>query len=182
MESHARLARSILARSGTHQVTHLKLQKLCFYSYGIVRAFGGDVGGPVEFRAWKHGPVNTSVYRDYKHYKDQPIPPPVEDSTFDATTSSLLDDVLAVYGRLTAWELRNQSHLEQPWREADATVGDVIPDAAIVGWFTRLYRRDDGIKAPDLLIGGGGLDLDGIPRATYPSFHDLAERCRRLGG
>lgn len=181
MEAHERLARSILARSPARSVTHLKLQKLCFYGYGIVRALGGDLGGTVPFRAWKHGPVNLAVYEAYKSHRDAPIPVAGPDPGYDDATSPLLDDVLAVYGRLTAWELRNQSHLEEPWQRADSRVGELIPDEGIVAWFRTLYGTEGAVRAPDLLVGGGGLDLDGIPRATYPSLHDLADRCRSLG-
>jgi uncharacterized phage-associated protein len=45
MEVHERLARSILARAIARPVTHMKLQKLCFYGYGVVRALGGDLAG-----------------------------------------------------------------------------------------------------------------------------------------
>lgn len=181
MEVHERLARSILARAIARPVTHMKLQKLCFYGYGVVRALGGDLGGVVPFRAWKHGPVNIAVYEEYKHHGDQPIAVTFDDPGYAPPTSALLDDVLAVYGRLTAWELRNQSHLEKPWRDADSTVGAPIDDASIVEWF-RVRYATGRVLAPDLLVDGGGLDLDGIPHATYPSFRDLAERCRALRG
>lgn len=178
MEPHATLASWILANAGA-PMTHLKLQKLCFYGYGVARALGGDLGGRIEFRAWKHGPVCPDIYRTYRGYRDAELPVPRETPTaYDAHTTAVLADVLAVYGRLSAWELRNQSHAEKPWRGVDHVSGETIPDSAIVEWFTALYAKGR-VVAPAVLVGAHSAGLDGIPAATYESFAHLAERCRQ---
>ena len=100
-----------------HQpITHLKLQKLCFYGYGAACAFGfvDELGGVVRFEAWKHGPVCRAVWRAYKHHGAAEITAPLETIAFSKKADAHLDDVLAVYGHLSAWRLAAQTHLERP--------------------------------------------------------------------
>ena len=69
------LAEWILAHS-SRDVTHLKLQKLCFYCYGVGRALGAKDLGKVEFEAWQHGPVCKDVWFEYRETGRRPIPTP----------------------------------------------------------------------------------------------------------
>src|SRR3954470_14701052 len=109
------LARWVLRHSG-RPVSHLKLQKLAFYCFGAASAYDLDtLIGDVRFEAWEHGPVNRSVYNEYKAFGATPIDPPSTCVEYPAEVTRVLADSLAIYGSLDAWSLRQQSHLEEPW-------------------------------------------------------------------
>ena len=68
--------------------------------------------------------------------------------TYSEETETILADVLTVYGKITASQLRNQSHLEAPWQEASRRVGDEIDDELIVQHFRELYAHPERKVAP----------------------------------
>jgi uncharacterized phage-associated protein len=116
----------MLAASGAEDagesMTHLKLQKLLYYSQGFHLALSG--GRPLfddPILAWKHGPVVNIVWKEYKAYGSGPIPAiegfdPAKCLSEDER--SLLNDVWNAYGQFSAWKLRNMTHEEPPWRLA----------------------------------------------------------------
>ena len=108
-------------RSGTVEpITNLKLQKLCYYAQGfsLVRLKRPLFSEAVEH--WPHGPIVPVLWREFKGYGKQPIPIPdrrLYDRPLDSDVVHLLDEVIGRYGSLSAWELRNKSHAEPPWRD-----------------------------------------------------------------
>lgn len=55
-------------------LTHLKLQKLSFYAWGIGAALGYiDELGDVSFEPWEHGPVNRTIWARYRQHGSGPI-------------------------------------------------------------------------------------------------------------
>lgn len=176
------LARWLLSRADG-PVTHLKLQKLCFYSYGAALAFGFDreFGGRLCFQAWQHGPVSRDVWFEYRAYRSDPIPPQQPAPLFSLRAIRHLDDVLTVYGRLSAWQLRQQSHLERPWRETfdpqAPREGAIIPTESIRAHFVEKFV--EGTTIPEYLGRGSSFSLDGLPVARFDNLHSLAESLRR---
>lgn len=64
--------------------------------------------------AWKHGPVVKVVYNEYATYEGRSLP--VEKApAFDAATTSFLNEIYRVFGRYSAWALRDMTHKERPW-------------------------------------------------------------------
>lgn len=178
MDADATLARWLLAHA-PEPLTHLKLQKLCFYAYGACLAHDRDIGD-IAFEAWQHGPVCPRLWREYRDSGAVPIPRPLDHGAgFEPLTKSVLEDVLTVYGALSAWELRNQSHLEAPWRDNwdEKRAGAKIPRASIASHFRQLFRTGR-VAPPTYLVGGGSFALDGVPTGTYGSLHELADAMR----
>lgn len=161
------------------RLDHLKLQKLVFYSYGAACA-RGIAPGTIPFQAWKHGPVNVDVWEAHRKYGADPIPEPVETfSGYPADLVGVLDDVLDVYGRLSSWQIRCESHTEKPWRDAYALGARTeISDTELRGHFARKFA-DGQVRAPVYLGGSVNAAVDGIPVATFPSLHAVAEALRR---
>lgn len=153
-------------------ITHLKLQKLAFYCYGAALAHDreGEVGHIV-FDAWKHGPVNREIYKQYATQRACLIPAPSEAQGYSSETEQHLHDALSVYGKLDAWSLRQQSHLELPWISA-FKAQQAIPSDELKKFFRGKFRGS--VAWPELLLRGSSLILDGIPQATYGSLHELA--------
>ena len=102
-------------------ISNLKIQRLCYYAQGFALA---TLGKPLfldDIEHWKHGPVVQSVWRNYRSYGSGPIPPPRDPlnlNLYDPETRSLLDKIYELYGRFSAWELRNKTHSEPPWMGA----------------------------------------------------------------
>ncbi len=158
-------------------LTHLKLQKLAFYCYGAALAFGCDdeVGEDITFEAWAHGPVCRSIWHDFRSYGGAPIPflPENAAPTYAPTATQVMTDALAVYGAMTAWSLRQESHLEKPWRDAFGKSPAVIPREALRAHF-RAKFTGPAVFMPEGLSGASSAQLDGIPPHGYKSLRELA--------
>lgn len=168
-------------------ITHLKLQKLIFYCYGIAASqaplFRRELG-PIAFHAWRHGPVCQPVYHAFKSAGAAPISPEIHEmqpsSCYPAYLDMALRDVLAVYGHLDAWRLREQSHLEEPWKNAWANGdGALIEDEVTVAHFRRKFWGG-AVKAPEYVSGEWSLAIDSIPGRRYETFNQLAEKMRAV--
>ena len=126
--------------SAGDSVTHLKIQKLLYYTqaWGLViikKSFFKE-----KFQAWAHGPVLPSVYKDLKFYGFANIAGEkiAEYDTFPDGAASVLSEVWGAYGELSAKHLELLTHQEFPWNEAR---GNIPPDA-----------RSDAEINPDTMI------------------------------
>jgi uncharacterized phage-associated protein len=119
-------------------ISNLKLQKLIYYAQGFHLAVRGRALFDDDIRAWEHGPVVPSVWREYNGYRGKPIPRPVgfDPVTIDVDTRSLLDEVSSVYGQFSAWRLREMTHAEPPWKDSPSQA--VISQAAMEAYFKTL--------------------------------------------
>jgi uncharacterized phage-associated protein len=117
-------------------VTHLKLQKLCYYAQGSALAVLGRPLFDEQILAWEHGPVVREVWEAYRQYASGAIPVPADfdaEAVLTAEERELLDEVWNVYGQFSAWKLRNLTHEESPW--ANAVRDAVIPHEALRTFF-----------------------------------------------
>lgn len=168
----------VLARA-KKPTTHLKIQKLTFYAYGAAIALGCKDVGEVSFHKWKHGPVSLDIWDRLKQFGGEAI---AEDAlpsgAYCAATQQVLGDALAVYDRLTAWELRCESHLEAPW--TNATFGLEIPQDSLRAHFENKFAGGQ-LDWPTYSSGRSSYVLDGLPRCKYGSLKELANASRLLG-
>lgn len=98
-------------------ISNLKLQKLLYYAQGFHLAIHGKPLFSEEIQAWKHGPVVSEVYHQYKDAGANGIPYFASDDVLDEGSKELIRDVYSHYGQFTAWRLRQLTHDEPPWRE-----------------------------------------------------------------
>lgn len=138
------VAAYILFRLGA--MSAMKLQKLIYYcqAWSLARLdvplFREDI------QAWAHGPV---VYELFCSHKGQYVVDHVDGDrhSLDVHQRRLVDDVLAHYGAMTAVQLRNLTHEEQPWLGArggmpdDLRMSDVISHEAM----RQFYRSQLGV-------------------------------------
>ena len=99
-------------------ITHLKLQKLCYYAQGYALALMGEAMFAEPIEAWEHGPVVRVLYDEYKQFRRSPIPPGDEPAEIEPWRTRILEMVHQRFGWMSAWELRNRTHAEVPWRES----------------------------------------------------------------
>lgn len=118
-------------------ISNLKLQKLVYYAQGFHLALFDSPLFEDPIEAWTHGPVVPELYHAYKEYGSDAIPVPsdVDISIYDDETQELLNEVYEVFGQFSAWKLRNMTHDEPPWKNAD---GGVITPESMKEYFSTL--------------------------------------------
>lgn len=119
-------------RDAGDSITHLKLQKLVYYAQAWSLAIRGEPIFAEDLQAWAHGPVAESVFHAYKGYGWDALPAPDGVPEFDRPTTEILDDVLAIYGDLSAKHLERLTHREFPWRAARGTLPPEARSSAII--------------------------------------------------
>lgn len=103
-------------------ISNLKLQKLLCYCQGMNLALRDTPLFLDEIQAWTHGPVVSRVYGEYKTFGSSPIPcPEVESDDLSAEEKQLVEEVYQEFGQFSAWKLREMTHAELPYQEAEAT-------------------------------------------------------------
>lgn len=114
---------SLVDEASGSVMTHLKLQKLCYYAQAWFLAFYGRPMFRQEFEAWAHGPVCSPLWRIYRECGAMPIRP-AEDydlSSIPQEAKEVLDEIWRVYGDYDAKYLERLTHQELPWIEARGT-------------------------------------------------------------
>jgi uncharacterized phage-associated protein len=104
-------------------ISNLKLQKLVYYAQAWHLANFNKELIKEDFQAWVHGPAIPSLYGEYKVFGWKPIIR--EDLTteifleiknsFSNELQSLLDLINDEYFGMTAFELEQLTHNEDPW-------------------------------------------------------------------
>jgi len=82
------------------EISNLKLQKLVYYAQGFSLALRGQPLFDAAIEAWMHGPVVPGLYRRFRDYGSNPIPPSAEfdSSVLSADERHLIEEVFDVYG------------------------------------------------------------------------------------
>ncbi|MGM1048413.1 MAG: Panacea domain-containing protein [Bacillota bacterium] len=101
-------------------ITHLKLQKLCYYAQAWNLAFEKEPLMDADFQAWIHGPVNSGLYNQYRDHQWQSIDPvpQFDKKKFTGDQLDLLEEVWKTYGKYDGRYLEELTHQEEPWQEA----------------------------------------------------------------
>ncbi len=132
---------SLVDETAGDGISNLKLQKLVYYGQGFSLALTGEPLFSEPIEAWTHGPVVPALYHEYKRYGSGSIPTPLDfdAATIPEDTAELLDEVYNVYGQFSAWKLRDMTHEELPWKNAQSLDGKTISHEALGNYFgTRL--------------------------------------------
>lgn len=107
-------------------LTHMKLQKLLYYSQGFHMAIHDAPLFDEDFCRWQYGPVIPDYYHQLKHNGSSHLDGPTEEELEQALLMlseemrSVLEDVHNTYGRYSAWALSRLTHEEAPWKETPA--------------------------------------------------------------
>lgn len=97
-------------------MSNKKLQKICYYAYSWYLNIYKKELFENKFEAWRHGPVYPSLYKKYKsyEYKDINIHNNIK---IPCEVEVFLDRIYECYGTLTAGEIEQLSHIEEPWKK-----------------------------------------------------------------
>ncbi|MHC9544600.1 MAG: type II TA system antitoxin MqsA family protein [Vulcanimicrobiota bacterium] len=138
----------IMQHSGEF-ITHLKLQKLLYYTQAWFLAFYKRSLFHEEFLAWEYGPVERSTYDRFKHYQRTSITEDIEPSTLPGYIKRHIYNVMQVYAIYTAFRLAQLTHDEDPWKDArgdladDAHSDNVVTKEAMTRYYQSLLTRND---------------------------------------
>lgn len=112
------VAKYILKKCG--KISTWKLQKLCFYSQAWSLAWTERPLFENDFEAWSNGPVCPELF--YAHqckysviYNDLCQG---NENNLSADDKETIDTVLDSYKDMEPYDLREQTHSEQPWIDA----------------------------------------------------------------
>ncbi|NQT38260.1 MAG: DUF4065 domain-containing protein [Planctomycetes bacterium] len=112
------VAAYILEKQGG--LTHMKLQKLVYYSQAWSLVWDEEPLFDERIEAWINGPVARSLYghlrQIFRVLPDNLIRG--ESSSLTAPQCETVDAVLKAYGSKTSQWLSDLTHMEFPWREA----------------------------------------------------------------
>lgn len=174
------VASYILANYPEHKLSPLKLQKLVFYVkvWDVVAEKGIT---QIDFKHWKHGPVNTSLYQAYKAFGAAGINAPTTHvSINNAEVKVFLDLVVGSYITHSAVALSAMTHQEAPWQQTQNNA--VITDSAIYDFYKEqpFAKNFDPDNASYHIIQDDGwsaftLDMnpaDAAALANFASFED----------
>jgi len=127
-------------------ITHLKLQKLVYYAQGFSVVLLGRPLFPETIEAWTHGPVVPELYNKYRHFGPNVISQTQGGTPDNLTTEekTLIDDVFSVYGEYSASKLRNLTHNETPWMEAENKEDVTISIDSLRSFFPSLLENGNG--------------------------------------
>jgi uncharacterized phage-associated protein len=112
------VAAYILKKQGS--MTHLKLQKLVYYSQAWSLVWDEKPLFPEPIEAWANGPVVPKLYDRLrqKFNVDQNILGCGNPEKLSAKRRATIDGVLAYYGKRTSQYLSDLTHMEDPWKNA----------------------------------------------------------------
>lgn len=125
-------------------MTNLKLQKLVYYAQGFYLALHEEPLFNEEIEAWTHGPVIPELYHYYKDHGAKGIPKPdnFDISIYPDHVKDLLNDIYDVYGKYSAWKLRDMTHEEEPWKNNYQKGDSIIPLEDMRIYFKTLLIND----------------------------------------
>lgn len=116
------VAAFILDRGGP--MTAMKLQKLCYFSYGYHLAWEESRLFPERFQAWANGPVCRPLYDEHRgRLSLGPGDIPGNPAELNSGERESIELVLQGLGDLTAHQLSALTHAEGPWVSARERAG-----------------------------------------------------------
>ena len=110
------VAAFILERLGS--MTAMKLQKLCYYSHAWHLVWEERPLFTERIEAWANGPVVRELYREHRGKFQDENWPRGSSGALDAGEQESIDAVLEAYGPISAHDLSELSHREDPWIRA----------------------------------------------------------------
>lgn len=135
-------------------ISHLKLQKLMFYSQAMHLSLFNEELFADKILAWDHGPAVSQVYASYCHHGSGLIPNPAAfdvDKALAANEAESVKRTMEAHGHKAAWDLRNQSHNEPIWKnhrkECDAGDGSEITSREIMDHFKQDHATEEYISS-----------------------------------
>ena len=131
MASVVDVAKYILLQQG--KMSTWKLQKLCFYSQAWAIAWTENPLFDEEFEAWSNGPVCPILFSKHKgRFMIDYDGLRGDEEQLSDDEKDTINIVLKDYGDLAPYDLREQTHQEEPWQKAREGVPDGCPSNNVI--------------------------------------------------
>jgi uncharacterized phage-associated protein len=125
------IAAYILLRRGP--MSAMKLQKLVYYAQAWTLARRGQPLFDEQIQAWAHGPVVYELFRLHRgQFVVDRIWPAGDPHQLSTADREIVDSILDCYGSLSAAQLSDLTHREDPWKSARADVGPGVRTSTII--------------------------------------------------
>ena len=143
------VAAYILGKLGP--MSAMKLQKLCYFSYGYHLAWEDRQLFPERFEAWANGPVCRPLYENHRgRFTLNPGDIAGKPGDLDEGERESVDLVIGGYGSFTAHQLSAMTHAKGPWVDARRRVraadfersDEELDDDEIFEFFDALISAD----------------------------------------
>lgn len=160
------VATALIDRSGEPALNTVKLQKLCFFTFGWYAHLTGESLFPEMFYAMEKGPVvgellsahagekavsSASLLDQFEARDETPHP-------LEPYASAVVDAVLSAYGQCSPWDLVTLTHQETVWQQAwtarpERSQRGSLPQTDIIDYFLRRAPHEqDPIDLPPSVI------------------------------
>lgn len=110
------VAAYILAKQSP--MTAMKLQKLCYYAQAWHVTWSDDALFEAPIEAWANGPVVPELYRQHRGQFHISTWESGDSKNLTEDEAESIDVVLDTYGAMTAYQLSELTHSEDPWINA----------------------------------------------------------------
>ncbi|MCI9585189.1 MAG: SocA family protein [Bacilli bacterium] len=134
-------------------LTHLKLQKLIYFAQGLFLAYTKKPLFNEKVMAWEHGPVVKEVYNNFSRFKRNEITIDLNKKELDIIDkleaeekiSTVLNFVYENFGKYTAWQLREMTHIKGgPWEKivSEKGLNNEIPQKLMGLYFNKYVEEE----------------------------------------
>lgn len=128
-------------------ITHLKVQKLLYFSEAWCQVLLDQELFIENIEAWAHGPVVREVFFQFSDAGWNPLSVTGDIIEFDSNVKDLLFQILATYGNESAKTLEALTHQDQPWKDArgqlapEAKCTNIIAKQSIKKYYAEKYTK-----------------------------------------
>lgn len=113
-------------------ITHLKLQKILYYTQVVFLIKKGEKAFEEQIVAWKYGPVIQEIYTKYtsqwRNFLE--VDNGWEDSSLAPEDKKLIERTREIFGRYSANQLVEMTHSDDPWKNTVQS-NEISPDSLI---------------------------------------------------
>jgi uncharacterized phage-associated protein len=110
------VAAYILERTG--RTTAMKLQKLVYYSQAWHAVWDEERLFDSQIQAWRNGPVSPDLYAQHRGRFEIDGLSLGDSHQLTQSQKATIDAIVSSYGELSAQQLSELTHAEDPWRNA----------------------------------------------------------------
>ena len=136
-------------------MTAMKLQKLVYYSQAWSLAWDNEPLFKEKVQAWAHGPVVYELYQSHqgKYRVELSDFPTGNPANLDSNQRETINCVLEPYGGMTAAQLSELTHAEEPWIRARKNARDGAPSsteitrASMRSYYSSLEESGEGVES-----------------------------------
>lgn len=113
-------------------ITHLKLQKILYYTQVVFLIKKREKAFEEQILAWRYGPVIQEIYTKYtsqwRNFLE--VDNGWEDSSLTPEDKKLIERTREIFGRYSANQLVEMTHSDDPWKNAVQS-NEISPDSLI---------------------------------------------------